>query len=227
MGRLLIKQSTSLDIDRIREDFPILQKRINGKKIIYFDSAATGQKPQVVIDALDRFYESGYGKPNEKHKLSEGATEQVEQVRKKVARFIGAKEIDEIVYTSGCTAAINLVATSFSKTELIRGDEILITAMEHHANIIPWQMACERSGAKLKVVPLTATGEVDMDMYEKMITPRTRLVALPHTSHVMGTILEIKEIVRLAHNNGTPVLVDGAQAVPHMAVNMQALGCDF
>jgi cysteine desulfurase / selenocysteine lyase len=180
----------------------------------------------VVLRRMYDFYAQEYAKPNEKHKLSEAVTKQLEAARSKIACFFGASS-KEIIFTRGCTEAINVVAGSFTRGLLQKGDEILITELEHHANIVPWQMACESTGARLRVVPITATGEVDMEAYERMLTPKTRLVAVSHSSHVLGTILPVKRMARLAHRQGIPIMVDGAQAAPHMPVNLRDLDCDF
>jgi cysteine desulfurase / selenocysteine lyase len=214
-------------VQKIRSQFPMLDKKVRRKPFIYFDNAATGHKPKAVLDALQEFYSSDYGKPQEKHTLSKDATEQVEQVRKKVAAFIGASSEKTIVFTRGCTESINIVAGGFAKGVLKKGDEILITSLEHHANIVPWLMACEMSGAVLKVVPLTHRGEVDLQMYKTMLSEKTRIVAMVHTSHVLGTILPAKQMIRWAHQKGIPVMVDGAQAIPHMPVDVRDLDCDF
>jgi cysteine desulfurase / selenocysteine lyase len=215
-----------LDIERIRKDFPLLTKRISGKPVIYFDSAATGQKPMVVMERLQQFYSSEYAKPQEKHKLSKNVTSELDDARSKIADFFGARD-KEIVFTRGCTEAINLVAGGFARGLLKSGDDVLVTALEHHANIVPWQMACEQSGARLRVIPITSSGEPDMRAYEKMLTRRTKIVAVAHTSHVLGTILPVKEMAKLAHKKNIPLLVDGAQAAPHMPVDFKELDCDF
>jgi cysteine desulfurase/selenocysteine lyase len=216
-----------LDISQIRKDFPMLKKKIDGKQIIYFDSAATSHKPKTVMDRLYKFYTEEYAKPNESHSLSKQATKEMEDARKKMASFIGASSEDEIVFSRGCTESINMVAGGFENGLLKEGDEILITALEHHANIVPWQLACEQTKARLKVVPVNDKGEPDMEAYEKALGRKTKIVAVSHTSHALGNKLPVKAMIKLAHKKGIPVMVDGAQAAPHMPVDMQELGCDF
>ena len=198
----------------------MLSKKIHRKSFIYFDSAASGHKPQVVLEAMQDFYANKYGKPSEEHVLSRKATEQVENVRKKLADFIGAPSQKSIVFTRGCTESINIVAGGFAKGVLKKGDEILITSLEHHANIVPWQMACEWSGAVLRIVPLIDTGEVDIKAYKSMLSEKTKIVAMTHASHVLGTILPAKQMIKWAHEKGIPVMLDGAQAIPHMPVTI-------
>jgi cysteine desulfurase/selenocysteine lyase len=217
----------ALNIEKIRKDFPMLHTKQKGNPLVYLDSAATGQKPEAIIEKLKNFYTREYAKPKEEHELSKKVTKELEDARSKAADFIGAGSSKEIIFTRGCTESINVVATGFARGLLNKGDEILITAMEHHANIIPWQMACETTGARLVVAPITKTGELDMKAFEKLITKRTRLVSVVHSSHVLGTILPISEITSLAHKWDIPVLVDGAQSAPHMPVDMQELDCDF
>ena len=216
-----------LDIPKIREAFPMLQKMINGKQIIYFDSAATTQKPKVVMDKLYQFYTEEYAKPDESHSLSQKATEELNGARKKMAAFIGAKSEKEIVFSRGCTESINMVAGGFERGLLKEGDEVLITALEHHANIVPWQLACQQTGAKLVVTAINDKGEVDLAAYETALKGNVKIVAFSHTSHALGNKLPAKEMVRMAHKKGIPVLVDGAQAAPHMKVDMQELDCEF
>lgn len=213
--------------EKIRAQFPMLGKRINRKSFIYFDNAATAHKPQTVLESLEKFYSSQYGKPQEEHFLGKEATSRIEEVRKKVAAFIGASSEKNIVFTRGCTESINIVAGGFAKGILKKGDEILITSLEHHANIVPWQMACELSGAILKVVPLIDTGEVDIKAYKQMLTDKTKIVAMVHASHVLGTILPVKQMIKWAHEKNIPVMLDGAQAIPHMPLDIQELDCDF
>lgn len=220
--------SRPFDVRRVREDFPILKQRVRGKPLVYLDNAASAQKPQVVIDALSRFYSTSYANIHRGiHWLSEQATEAYESARANVQRFLGAAEASEILFVRGTTEAINLVAHSYGKTHVRAGDEILISAMEHHSNIVPWQMLCDATGAVLRVAPINDDGELLLEEYEKLLTPRTKLVAMAHVSNVLGTINPIRRIVELAHRRNVPVLVDGAQAVPHLAVDVQALDCDF
>ncbi|HWJ90085.1 MAG TPA: SufS family cysteine desulfurase [Flavisolibacter sp.] len=220
-------KGNALNIEKIRKDFPMLQTKHKGKVLVYLDSAATGQKPARVIEKLKNFYSTEYAKPKEEHELSKKVTKELEETRKKTADFIGAGSPQEIIFTRGCTESINIVATGFARGILEKGDEILITQLEHHANIIPWQMACETTGAKLVVAPIRKNGELDLEAFAKLINTKTKLISVLHSSHVMGTILPIREITRLAHKKDIPVLVDGAQSAPHMPVNMRELDCDF
>jgi cysteine desulfurase/selenocysteine lyase len=217
-----------LDVSRIRDDFPILTQRVDGKPLVYLDNAASAQKPQAVIEALTRFYSTSYANIHRGiHWLSERATEAYESARVTIQRFLGAADANEIIFVRGATEAINLVAQTYGRTHIKAGDEILISTMEHHSNIVPWQMLCEQTGALLRVAPISDEGELLLDEYERLLTPRTRLVAIAHVSNVLGTVNPIRRIVDLAHRADAPVLVDGAQAVPHLAVDVQTLGCDF
>ncbi len=217
-----------LDVNRIRQDFPILRQRVHGKPLVYLDNAATSQKPQSVIDAVSRFYSSENANIHRGvHYLSERATVAYDAVREQVARFLNARSSREIIFTRGTTEGINLVAQSYGRTHLKPGDDIVITAMEHHSNIVPWQLLCEQTGAKLKAAPFDDRGELDLQAFEQLLGDRTRLVAVVHLSNALGTINPIKELVALAHARGIPILVDGAQAAPHLAVDVQALDCDF
>lgn len=221
--------STQLnDIESIRAQFPILQREVNGKPLIYLDNGATSQKPQSVIDTINRYYSNENSNIHRGvHTLSQEATSAYEEVRKKVQKFINAKHDHEVIFTSGTTGGINLVASSFGENLIRKGDEILITYMEHHSNIVPWQMLCERKGAKLKVVPISQNGEIDIDEYKKLITPKTELISLVHVSNSLGTINPVKELIEIAHAENIPVLIDGAQAVHHMPVDVQELDADF
>jgi cysteine desulfurase / selenocysteine lyase len=211
-----------------RHHFPLLKERVNGKPLIYFDNAATSQKPQVVIDALMRYYEAENSNIHRGvHVLSERATRAYEAAREKVRRFLNASSTREIVFVRGTTEAINLVASSFGRVAIRSGDEILISQMEHHSNIVPWQLACEERGATLRTIPMNDRGELEMDEYEKLLTARTRIVAIVHVSNALGTVNPVKEMAAMAHRRGIPVLVDGAQAVPHMTVDVRDLDCDF
>jgi cysteine desulfurase/selenocysteine lyase len=212
----------------IRADFPILQRRVHGKPLVYLDNAATTQKPQAVIDRLNRYYrEENANIHRGVHALSVDATEAYDEARDRVRRFISAAEAREIVFVRGATEAINLVASTFGRAHVAAGDEIVISHMEHHSNIVPWQILCEQKGASLRVIPITDAGELRLDEYERLLGPRTRLVAVTHVSNALGTINPVESIVRTAHDRGIPVLVDGAQAVAHMRVDVQAIGCDF
>ncbi|AYC32784.1 cysteine desulfurase [Pseudomonas cavernae] len=216
------------DVERVRQAFPILAETIYGKPLIYLDSAATSQKPQAVIDAMSRFFlKENANVHRGVHFLSVRATEEYEKARAKVQRFLNAEHVEEIVFVRGTTEAINLVAQTLGKTQVHAGDEVLISAMEHHSNIVPWQMLCEQTGAHLRVAPIDDAGELLLDELERLIGPRTRLVAVAHVSNVLGTINPIQRIVELAHARGARVLVDGAQAAPHLRLDVRALGCDF
>ncbi|HWQ54452.1 MAG TPA: cysteine desulfurase [Bryobacteraceae bacterium] len=217
-----------LDVERIREDFPILTRKIHGKPLVYFDNAATSQKPRQVIDAITRYYtESCANIHRGVHQLSEISTLDYEQTRVKVKRFINAADAHEIVLVRGASEAINLVANTFGRQRVGEGDEVLISALEHHSNIVPWQMLCREKGARLRVVPMNDAGELLQAEYRKLLNARTRIVALGHVSNALGTVNPIGEMIREAHRLGIPVLVDGAQAVPHMKVDVRALDADF
>jgi cysteine desulfurase/selenocysteine lyase len=216
------------DVQRVRQDFPILKQRFYGKPLVYLDNAASSQKPRAVIDAVSRFYSEDYANIHRGlHALSERATQAYEGARETVRQFLNAPTEREIVFVRGTTEAINLVAQSYARPRLQPGDEILISAMEHHSNIVPWQIVCAERGARLRVVPITDAGELRLDVYEELFGPRTKLVAMTHVSNVLGTINPIREIINLAHQRQIAVLVDGAQAVPHLAVDVRNLDCDF
>ncbi|HEX3234852.1 MAG TPA: cysteine desulfurase [Gemmatimonadales bacterium] len=217
-----------LDVERLRSDFPILGQPVRGKPLVYLDNAATSQKPQVVIDAVTRFYASENANIHRGvHFLSERATLAYDAVREKVARFLNAGSAREIIFTRGTTESINLVAQSFGRAVLRPGDEVLITGMEHHSNIVPWQLVCEQTGARLRAIPITDTGELDLEAFDRLLGERTRLLALAHLSNALGTINPVRDLVARAHARGIPVLVDGAQSAPHLGVDLQALDCDF
>jgi cysteine desulfurase/selenocysteine lyase len=216
------------EVSRIRRDFPILSLSVHGKPLVYLDNAATTQKPRAVIDCISKVYEHDYANVHRGvHTLSQRATELFEGAREKVRRLINARHSHEIVFTRGTTEAINLVAQSYGRPCLKSGDEILITAMEHHSNIVPWQMLCEQSGAILKVAPIDHTGTLLVEEFEALLSERTRLVSVAHMSNALGTVNPVELLIELAHRRGIPVLLDGAQAIPHMAVDVQALDCDF
>ena len=216
------------DFVRLRADFPILTKRINGHRLAYLDSAATTQKPLEVIEALRRYYlEDNANTHRGVHFLSDRATDLYEAARERVRRFVNAAHADEIVFVRGTTEAINLVAASFGRACLRAGDEIVVSAMEHHSNLVPWQMACEQAGAALRVVPIDDDGEFQFEAFEQLIGPRTRLVAVTHVSNALGTVTPVRRIVERAHAAGVPVLLDGAQAIAHARVDVQAIDCDF
>jgi len=216
------------DVWRLREDFPILRQRIRGKPLAYLDNAATTQKPQVVIDAIVRYYaETNSNVHRGVHLLSERATDAFEGARETVRRFLNARQAREIIFTRNATESINLVARTFGRAKVGPGDEILITGMEHHSNIVPWQMLCDEKGATLRVVPIDDRGVLDLDEYARLLGPRTRLAAVTHMSNALGTINPVKAMIATAHAAGVPVLVDGSQAAYHMAVDVQDLDCDF
>jgi len=218
----------ALDLARIRADFPILAERINGKPLVYLDNAATSQKPRVVLDAIANYYEHMNANIHRGvHTLSVRATEAHDAARLTVKELINASDTREIIFVRGATEAINLVAQTYGRKHVDAGDEVLITAMEHHSNIVPWQILCEEKGAHLKVAPIDDRGELILDEFAKLIGARTKIVAVTHVSNALGTVLPLREMIELAHRNGVPVLVDGAQAVPHFAVDVQALDADF
>lgn len=220
--------AAALDVERLRAEFPILARRIGTAPLAYLDNAATTQKPLPVLAAMQRFYEESYGSvARGVHQLSAEATRQYEAARARVAAFLGAASADEIVFVRGTTEAVNLVAWSFARPRLTAGDEIAITGLEHHSNLVPWQMVCEERGARLVVVPVDDRGEVDPDEFADRLGPRTRLAAFAHVSNALGTILPVAELVRRAQAAGVPTFVDGAQSAPHLAVDVAALGCDF
>ena len=219
---------STFDVTRVRADFPILTQQVYGKPLVYLDNAASAQKPRQVIDAVSNFYGTGYASIHRGlYSLSERATETYESTRNTVQRFIGARDVREIVFVRGTTEAINLVAQTHGRTHFRPGDEIVISAMEHHSNLVPWQMLCEDKGAFLRVVPISDEGEFLLNEFEKLLSSRTRLVAVAHVSNVLGTINPIRQICEMAHSRNIPVLVDGAQAVPHLEVDVQELDCDF
>jgi cysteine desulfurase / selenocysteine lyase len=216
------------DVERVRQDFPILQEQIHGHPLVYLDNAATAQKPQAVIEAVLRFYRRENANIHRGvHHLSGEASAAFEAVRVKVAQFINALAPHEVIFTRGTTDAINLVAQSYGRRFLRAGDEVLITGMEHHSNIVPWQLLCEQTGAVLRAAPLTQSGELDLDQFPRFLNDRTRFIALVHLSNALGTINPIKQITSWARERNIPVLVDAAQSVPHLPVDVQDLGCDF
>ncbi len=216
------------DVLRVRRDFPALDQLVHGKPLVYLDNAATSQKPLVVLETIDRYYRTENANIHRGvHYLSEQATEEYEGVREKVRRFLNASSRKEIIFVRGATEGINLVASTFGRMKVRAGDEILISAMEHHSNIVPWQLLCEEKGAKLKVIPMSDQGEITLDEYHRMLTERTKLVGIAHVSNALGTINPVKQMVADAHRRSIPVLLDGAQAVPHVRVDVQELDCDF
>ncbi|MFH1680073.1 MAG: cysteine desulfurase [Candidatus Eisenbacteria bacterium] len=222
------KPRTNFDVKGVREDFPILKMRIRGKPLVYLDNAASTQKPYAVIEAYNVFYSGCYSNIHRGvYHLSETATRAHENAREKARAFINAGTVEETVFVRGTTEGINLVAQSFGRKNLKEGDEVLVTWMEHHSNIVPWQMICEEQGAVLRVVPINDRGELLMDEFERLLSPRTRIAAVAHVSNALGTVNPVKEIVRIAHRKGVPVLIDGAQAVAHLPVDVRDLDCDF
>jgi len=220
--------TTTFDINKVRDDFPILKQWINGNRLVYLDNGATSQKPQSMIDAIVNYYTTTNSNVHRGvHTMSQQATDSYEGARGKVRQFINAGDDKEIIFTRNTTEGINLVAHSYGRQNVGLGDDIIVSNMEHHSNIVPWQMLCEEKGANLLVVPIDDSGELLMDEYEKMLSSRTKLVSITHVSNALGTILPAKQIVEMAHAHGAPVLLDGAQAVPHMPVDMQELDCDF
>ena len=228
LSTMLEAAPTAWDVERVRQDFPALHQLVHGKPLVYLDNAATSQKPQAVIDALVRYYSRDNANVHRGvHLLSERATDAYEGARTAIQRHLGAASPREIVFVRQATEGINLVASSFGRAMVGRGDEILISAIEHHANIVPWQMLCEEKEAALRVIPVDDRGDLIMEEYARLLGPRTRLVAVTQISNALGTVTPIQEIIGLAHREGVPVLVDGAQAVPHQAVDVRELDCDF
>ena len=219
---------TAFDVLKVRRDFPILAERVHGKPLVYLDSANTSQKPQSVLDAMDAYYRHANANIHRAtHLLSERATALYEGARAKAAAFVHAPDPKSIVLTKGTTDGINLVAQSYGRSMLRAGDEIVISWLEHHSNIVPWQLLCEQTGAVLRVVPINEAGEIDLDQYAGLLSARTRIVAMGHVSNALGTVNPVRQIIEQAHARGAVVLIDGAQAVPHLAVDVQALDCDF
>ncbi len=222
------KLKTPVPVESCRFHFPLLRREVNGKPLVYLDNAATSQKPQVVIDAMMRYYhEDNSNIHRGVHYLSEKATQSYEAARVKVQQFINARSMEEIIFVRGTTEGINLVAASYGRMNVKEGDEVVISALEHHSNIVPWQMLCEEKKAVLRVIPMNDAGELLLDEYEKLLNERTKLVAVAHISNALGTINPVKQMIEVAHKHGVPVLIDGAQAVPHMRVDVQNLDCDF
>lgn len=221
-------QKLGFDVEKIRRDFPALSLTVHGKPLVYLDNASTTQKPQSVLDTLSHYYREECSNIHRGiHLLSEQATQDYEEARFKVQHFLNASGPEEIIFVRGTTEAINLVAQSYGRTALRQGDEIIISAMEHHSNIVPWQILCEQTGAVLRVIPITDRGELFLGGFGRLLNARTKFVAIAHVSNALGTINPVKKVIEMAHEQGTPVLVDGAQAVPHLKVDVQALDCDF
>jgi cysteine desulfurase/selenocysteine lyase len=228
MSTLTTDIATGFDVERIREDFPVLKQTIHGKPLVYLDNAATAQKPQAVIDAIRKFLEVDCANIHRGvHELSQRSTAAYEETRAKMKRFLNARSRKELIFVRGTTEGINLVASSWGHKNVREGDEIVVSAMEHHSNIVPWQMLCEATGAKLRVIPIDDRGELILEEYARLLNPRTRMVAVAHVSNALGTINPVKEIVAMAHRAGALALVDGAQAAPHLRVDVQALDADF
>jgi cysteine desulfurase/selenocysteine lyase len=222
------KAGLNFDAERIRRDFPILDREVHGRKLVYLDSAATSQKPQVVLDRLQQYYaEENSNVHRGVHYLSQLATREYEDARVRIQHFLNAAESREIIYTRGATESINLVAQSYGRKYVHAGDEIIISALEHHSNIVPWQMLAEQTGAQLRVIPINDQGELLIDDYAQMLNPRVKMVAVNHISNALGTINPVKRIIELAHSRDIPVLIDGAQAAPHLKVDVRDLDCDF
>ncbi|HKQ82230.1 MAG TPA: cysteine desulfurase [Steroidobacteraceae bacterium] len=223
-----LQRATTFDVEAVRRDFPILDQQIRGKPLAFLDNAASSQRPQSVIDAISRYYEHDHANVHRGvHTLSQRATDAFEGARDRVRHFINAASSREIIFTRGTTEAINLVAQSYGRSRFQPGDEILISGLEHHANIVPWQLLCEQTGAQLKVIPINQRGEVEYDRFIELLSERTKLLALAHVSNALGTIVPVERFIAAAKQRGIPVLLDGAQAVPHQAVDVRALDCDF
>jgi cysteine desulfurase/selenocysteine lyase len=221
-------RSTRFDVEEVRRDFPILREKVRGKPLVYLDNAATSQKPQVVIETLQKYYSRENANIHRGiHFLSERATQAYEDARAKVGGFLNAVESREIIFVRGTTEGINLVAQSYGRKFIGEEDEIILSAMEHHSNIVPWQILCEQVGARLRIIPMNDDGELLIDEYERLLGDRTKLVAVMHLSNALGTINPVKQIIQIAHRGGVPVLVDGAQAAPHLEVDVRDLDCDF
>ena len=223
-----VMSRAAFDVEALRREFPILRTTVHGKPLVFLDNAASSQMPLPVIDRLVRYQTTEHANIHRGvHYLSETATREYEEARRKIQRFINAPEEREVIFTSGTTESINLVAHSYGKAFIGAGDEIVLTTLEHHSNIVPWQMVAEEKGAKIKVVPVNDRGELILEEYEKLLTPRVKMVAVMHVSNALGTINPVKHMIALAHRHGIPVLVDGAQAAPHLPVDVQDLDCDF
>ncbi len=216
------------DINKIREDFPILGREVYGRPLVYLDNAATTQKPRCVVEAItDEYYNVNANVHRGVHYLSQQATDLHEAAREKVRQFINARSTNEIIFTRGTTESLNLVVSSFCDGMMQEGDEVIVSVMEHHSNIVPWQLQAAKKGISIRVIPMTDEGELRLDEYEKLFTERTKIVSVTHVSNVLGTVNPIEEMIRIAHEHGVPVMVDGAQSTPHFAVDVQAMDCDF
>src|SRR5215467_8542049 len=228
MSTLTSAVAPAFDVEKIRQDFPVLKQKVHGKPLVYLDNAATAQKPRQVIDAIVRFYEVDCANIHRGvHELSQRSTAAYEETRSKAKRFLNSRTKNELIFVRGTTEGINLVASSWGRRNVKEGDEIIISAMEHHSNIVPWQMLCEEKNAKLRVIPMNDRGELILEEYEKLLNPRTRMVAFAHVSNALGTINPAKQMIEMAHKAGALALVDGAQAAPHLKIDVQALDADF
>ncbi|HWF04607.1 MAG TPA: aminotransferase class V-fold PLP-dependent enzyme, partial [Candidatus Angelobacter sp.] len=223
-----IHPARAFDVQKVRRDFPVLHQKVHGKPLVYLDNAATTQKPLAVIEAIQHYYLHDNSNIHRGvHTLSERATEHYENVREQARKFLNAASTKEIIFVRGTTEAINLVAQTYGRKNVGRGDEVIITALEHHSNIVPWQMLCDEKGARLRVAPINDQGELLLEDFEKLLNPKTKIVAIAHLSNALGTINPVREMIRMAHARNIPVLVDGAQAVARMKVDVQTLDCDF
>ena len=219
---------TMFDINKIREDFPILGREVYGRPLVYLDNAATTQKPRCVVEAItDEYYNVNANVHRGVHYLSQQATDLHEAAREKVRQFVNARSTNEIIFTRGTTESLNLVVSSFCDGMMQEGDEVIVSVMEHHSNIVPWQLQAAKKGISIRVIPMTDEGELRLDEYEKLFTERTKIVSVTHVSNVLGTVNPVEEMIRIAHEHGVPVMVDGAQSTPHFAVDVQAMDCDF
>ncbi len=225
---LATAEAPSLSVERVRADFPILHQEVNGRPLVYLDNAATTQKSTRVIDALRAYYEQDNANIHRGiHTLAERATAAYETTRQSAQQFINAAEPEEVIFTRGTTEGINLIAASYGRTFIRKGDEIIISTLEHHSNIVPWQLFCEERGAILKVIPINDQGEILLDEYQKLLSSRTKLVSLVHVSNALGTINPVEEVIKLAHQRGAVVVIDGAQSAPYLDIDVQAMDCDF
>jgi cysteine desulfurase/selenocysteine lyase len=228
MSTLSSEIKAAFDVERVREDFPVLKQTVHGKPLVYLDSAATAQKPSCVVEAIRHFHEVDCANIHRGvHELSQRSTASYEEARAKVKRFLNSRSKNELIFVRGTTEAINLVSSSWGRKYVKEGDEIVISAMEHHSNIVPWQMLCEEKGAKLRVIPMNDSGELLLDEYQKLLNPRTRMVAVTHVSNALGTVNPVRQIVDMANKAGALALIDGAQAAPHLKIDVQALDADF
>jgi cysteine desulfurase / selenocysteine lyase len=223
-----VKQTSNFDIHKIREDFPILSRKVNGKPLVYLDNGGSSQSPASVIARFDKYHAEEHSNVHRGvHYLSQLATNEYEKARVKVQKFINARESKECIFVRGCTEGVNLVAQSYGRANFVEGDEIILSQMEHHANIIPWQMIAEEKGAKIRVIPMNERGELIIDEYENLFNERTKFVSIIHVSNALGTINPVKSMIETAHKFGVPVMVDAAQSIPHMQIDVQDLDCDF